>query len=200
MYTYIASEPSIPTQGIPRALDAFSAPSSSNEAFLAEMSTLVTYFDSLPASDRFAALELTGVPKLAESYGRSSEQYKLAVDALRASIDAALTADGGSVRLALITYAPSKQRRSASLTDQAVEVTPSLQSPAKSLSQLQSSCYSSILDCAEATGDCSSHGQCVNTTRAGQECFVCACTTTVSEAGKVQNWVGEMCQRKDVSG
>jgi len=193
VYTYVANEPSIPTQGIPRTLDIFSAPTPANEAFLAEMSTLVNYIDSIPISDRFAALELTGIPKLAASYGRSSEQYQLATDTLRAAIEVALA--DGLVHFALVTYAPSAQRRSPLLANQSPEVTPSLQ-PVKALS----SCFSSLLACTNATDDCSGHGQCTSTTRAGQECFVCACTTTVSEAGKVQNWAGEMCERRDVSG
>ncbi|KAI9571753.1 hypothetical protein HD554DRAFT_2203303 [Boletus coccyginus] len=160
VYTYVANEPAIPTQGIPRTLDIFSVPTPANEAFLAEMSTLVNYLDSIPASDGPA------------------EQYKLATDTLRASIDAVLA--DKSVHLALVT------RRSPLLADQ----------PVKALS----SCFSSLLACTGSTNDCSGHGQCTNTTRAGQECFVCACTTTISAAGKVQNWAGEMCERKDVSG
>ena len=190
VYTHVASEPSIPTEGIPRTLDIFSAPTPANEAFLAEMSTLVNYLDSTSASDRFAALELTGIPKLAASYGRSSEQYKLATETLHAAIEAALA--DTSVKLALITYAPSTKKRSSLLV---AESKPS-QQPATAFS----SCFSSLFSCTDATNDCSGHGQCTNTTRAGQTCFVCDCTTTISEAGKVQNWVGEMCQRKDVSG
>ncbi|KAG8214267.1 hypothetical protein J3R82DRAFT_11080 [Butyriboletus roseoflavus] len=193
VYTYVASEPSIPIQGIPRMLDIFSAPTPANEAFLAEMSTLVDYLDSTPGSDRFAALELSGIPKLAASYGTSSEQYKLAIQTLQAAIEAALA--DKLVHFALVTHAPSIQRRNPLLADQSAEVTPSLQ-PVKALS----SCFSSLLACTDVTNDCSGHGQCTNTTRAGQECFVCACTTTISEAGKVQNWAGEMCERRDVSG
>ena len=157
------------------------------------MSTLINYLDSTPASDRFAALELSGISKLAASYGTSSEQYKLATETLQAAIEVALA--DKLVHFALVTYAPSTRRRSPSLADQAVEATPSLL-PITA----PSSCFSSSLVCADATNDCSGHGQCTNTTRAGQECFVCACTTTISEAGKVQNWVGEMCERRDVSG
>ena len=193
VYTYVASEPAIPTQGIPRTLDIFSAPTPANEAFLAEISTLVNYLDSLPASDRFAALELTGISKLAASYGRASEQYTLATESLRAAIEAALA--DKSIHLALVTYAPSSQRRSPPLAAQSIKVTPSLE-PVRAFS----SCFSSLVACTDATNDCSGHGQCTNTTRAGQDCFACACAATVSETGKLQNWAGEMCQRKDVSG
>ena len=193
VYTYVASEPSIPTQGIPRTLDVFSAPTPANEAFLAEVSTLVNYLDSMPSSDRFAALELTSIPKLEALYGRSSEQYTLATDSLRATIELMLA--DKSAQLALVTYTPSTQRRSPLLTDQSVEVAPSLQ-----LVKALSSCFTSLSSCIAATNNCSGHGQCTNTTRAGQECFVCACATTVSEADKVQSWAGEMCERKDISG
>lgn len=193
VYAHVVSEPSIPTQGIPRALDTFSAPTPVNEAFLAEMSTLVNYLDSAPASDRFAALELTGIARLAASYGKSSEQYKLATETLQAAIEVALA--DKSVHFALVTYTPSSQRRSPLFADQSAAVTPSLP-----FVKALSSCFNSYLACTDATNYCSLHGECTNITRAGQECFVCACTTTISEAGKVQNWAGEMCERKDVSG
>lgn len=184
VYTYVAGEPSMPTQGTPRTLDIFSAPTPANEAFLSEMATLVNYLDATPPTDRFAALALTGITKLAAVYGTSSEQYNLATETLRATIEIALA--DTSMRLAVITYAPTK-KRSALLTEQ---------SAVKALS----SCFSSLISCADATNECSGHGQCTNATRAGQACFVCACTTTVSGAGKVQNWAGEMCERRDVSG
>ncbi|KAF9218793.1 hypothetical protein BS17DRAFT_741732 [Gyrodon lividus] len=195
-YSYVLTTPSIPTQGVPRILDIFSLPTPANEAFLAEMSTIADYLDSPLQTDRFAGLELTGIPQLAASYGRSSEQYKLATETLRAAIDAALAEK--SIRLAVITYTPTTQKRSPQLPEQS-PLPPKVAQSSRPGIQL-SSCISSALTCANSTNSCSGHGECVSTTRAGQECFVCACTTTISDSGKVQNWAGEMCERKDVSG
>lgn len=186
VYTYVAGETSLPAEGIPRTLDIFSAPTPANEAFLAEITMLVNYLDAT-VPDRFAALELTSITKLAESYGKSSDQYELATETLRTAIEVALA--DSSVRLALITYAPNMKKRSPQVAD-----------PSPQPVKVPSSCFSSWLDCFDATNGCSGHGQCTNTTRAGQACFSCACQTTVSEAGKVQNWAGEMCERRDVSG
>lgn len=184
VYTYVVSEPSVPGEGIPRTLDIFSAPTPANEAFLAQMTTLVNYFDATPKFGRFAAFELTSVSELAVLYGRSSEQYKLATEALRAVVQVALA--DTSVYLSLMTYAPNMQKRSPLLSEQ----------PVKSLV----SCFSSLLECTDAMNDCSGHGECTNATRAGPSCFVCACTTTVNEAGRAENWAGERCERRDISG
>ncbi|KIJ61286.1 hypothetical protein HYDPIDRAFT_177054 [Hydnomerulius pinastri MD-312] len=196
-YSYVLAEPSLSAQGVPRVLDIFSSPTPANEAFLAEMSTLVEYLES-SRSDRFAALQFTGIPQLAASYGRSSEHYQLATETLRAAIEAILA--DKSIHVALVTYAPSTQKRSPQAPQQS-PLPPNLkitQSP-QPIRQL-ASCLGSASACANATNSCSGHGECVSSTRAGQECFVCACTTTTSDAGKVQNWAGDMCERKDVSG
>jgi hypothetical protein len=193
-YSYVLAEPSIATQGIPRILDIFSPPTPANEAFLAEMTTIFDYFDSPSQIHRFAAFELTGIPRLAVSTGRASEQYKLATETLRAAIEVVLA--DKSIRLALMSYTPTTQKRSPQLAEQSPLPPKVAQSPVAQLS----SCLSSAVTCANTTNNCSGHGECTSTTRAGQECFVCACTTTISEFGKVQNWAGGMCERKDVSG
>ncbi|KAH7889089.1 hypothetical protein F5I97DRAFT_787612 [Phlebopus sp. FC_14] len=195
-YSYVYANPSVPTQGVPRILDIFSLPSPANKAFLAEMSTLANYLES-PHADQFAALQLSGISKLASSYGRSSEQYRLATETLRTVIDAALA--DKSVRLALLTYNSSLRRRSPQLSEQSPFPVKIQQSP-QPIRQLASSCLGSAGACANATNNCSGHGECVSTARAQEECFVCACRTTLSDTGKVQNWAGEMCERRDVSG
>ncbi|KAF9236368.1 hypothetical protein BU15DRAFT_77081 [Melanogaster broomeanus] len=195
-YSYVLAKPSIPTQGISSILDIFSSPTPANEAFLAEMSTIFDYIDPPAQTHRFAAFELTGIPRLAVSTGRASEQYKIATETLRAAIDVVLA--DKSTRLALMSYTPTIQKRGPQLAEQS-PLPPKIAQSLRPLPQL-SSCHSSAVACANATNSCSDHGECISTTRAGQECFVCACTTTISETGKVQNWAGGMCDRKDVSG
>jgi len=36
--------------------------------------------------------------------------------------------------------------------------------------------------------------------KAGKTCFVCACNQTTTPNGKTQTWVGDACERKDISG
>ena len=36
--------------------------------------------------------------------------------------------------------------------------------------------------------------------KAGMTCFICACTATKDSMGRTENWAGEACERKDVSG
>jgi len=36
--------------------------------------------------------------------------------------------------------------------------------------------------------------------KAGKTCFVCACNQTSTANGKIQTWVGDACERKDISG
>jgi len=40
----------------------------------------------------------------------------------------------------------------------------------------------------------------VEVSKVGMTCFVCACSTTKDSMGRTENWAGEACERKDVSG
>ncbi|KAI6021616.1 hypothetical protein BKA83DRAFT_4284754 [Pisolithus microcarpus] len=192
VFSRIFASHSVPTQGVPRPLDIFSAPTPANEAFLGEISTLTDYIDA--RVDRFAGLHITSIPQLAVSYGRESELYQSATRAVRGAIEAALS--DRSVRFALLTYASSSaQKRAPQLSQQS----PIPSTAEQTSTRLPKVCYASEYACLNGTDACFGHGSCLSTTNQEGECFVCSCETTKSESGQTQFWVGDMCERQDVS-
>ncbi|KAI6002935.1 hypothetical protein EDD15DRAFT_1440776 [Pisolithus albus] len=192
VFSHIFASRSVSTQGVPRALDIFSAPTPVNEAFLGEISTLTDYIDA--HVDRFAGLHITSIPRLAVSYGRESELYLLATRAVRGAVEAALS--DRSVRFALLTYTSSSaQKRAPQLSQQS----PNPATVQQTSTRLPKVCYASEYACLNGTNACFGHGSCLSTTTQAGECFVCSCETTKSESGQTQIWVGDMCERQDVS-
>lgn len=192
-FSYVYAKPSLPSQGVPRVLDVFLTPTSANEAFLAEMTTLTDYIDAPTTIDRFAGVQLSSIPQLAAAYGRESEQYQLATQTVRSVIEAALF--DKFIRLALVTYLPSSvQKRSTQ------QLQSSLPPKTRQTLSRPGVCYDTELACLNGTSACSGHGSCVSTVHEGSECFSCACVATKSESGMTQTWVGQSCERQDISG
>lgn len=192
-FSYVYAKPSLPSQGVPRVLDVFLTPTSANEAFLVEMTTLTDYIDAPTTIDRFAGVQLSSIPQLAAAYGRESEQYQLATRTVRSVIEAALF--DKSIRLALVAYLPSSvQKRSTQ------QLQSSLPPKTRQTLSRPGVCYDTELACLNGTSACSGHGSCVSTVHEGSECFTCACVATKSESGMTQTWVGQSCERQDISG
>lgn len=67
------------------------------------------------------------------------------------------------------------------------------------------SCFTSEDSCIKATGNCSSHGSCLDRYASpdgkdfGTKCFTCHCLSTRSESGSLTHWAGPSCAKKDVS-
>ncbi|KAJ7075831.1 hypothetical protein C8R43DRAFT_1054067 [Mycena crocata] len=75
---------------------------------------------------------------------------------------------------------------------------PPPQSPIGSIS----TCHTTLDACSNATSSCSGRGECSGATKSGRTCFVCSCGTTRTGSGnqvKTETWVGESCERKDIS-
>lgn len=73
----------------------------------------------------------------------------------------------------------------------------------KLLGKLPALCYSSLESCADATNNCSGHGECFRkygTAKgaSGAECFACGCVASF-EKNKTTYWGGAACQKEDVS-
>ena len=189
-----------------RLLDIFSAPTEANQAFLTSASALVDYLDSLNGqvsseslADKFGAFELNGLKALAEQYGETSEQYKTAVDLLRAILESTLSRP--DLHLAIITYPTSSSDNTAFYkrqVDQPQSPLP-IPHPAEPIGSV-STCFESAAVCGNQTDSCSGHGECVSASKAGKTCFVCACAASTNEKGQKEEWAGEACERKDVSG
>lgn len=191
-YSQIFSEASYPAHGVPRLLDIFSVPSISTGTFMSEISTLLDFVESDSTSGRFGAFELKGLGEIQRAFGSGSEQYRIAADSLQAVIQSAIAK--GSINLAVLTHTPdSRVKREP---QQSPIPSPLPNQPISSIS----TCHDSQETCGNVTSSCSGRGQCVEISKAGRTCFICACAATKDEKGRTQNWAGEACERKDVSG
>ncbi|EJD02613.1 uncharacterized protein FOMMEDRAFT_146521 [Fomitiporia mediterranea MF3/22] len=197
VYTTIFSE--APLDIAPRLLiDVFTAhPSEATELFFSETSQLVAFVES-EETDSFGAFSLKGISQLLDVYGRDSELYQLAAETTRAIIESALSKP--SFALAILTYptVPTQVHAARQQPPQSPlppYATPSPQLPIGGVS----TCHASADACGNATSSCSGHGACVEAHKAGRTCFVCACAPTRDDAGRVQEWAGDACERKDVS-
>lgn len=196
-YNHVFSQRSN-SMGVPRILDIFSIPSYASEVFLTEAAALVDFLES-GNTDSFGAFELTGLEELAAHYGRSSDQYTLAAELLRNSLSTAISKT--DFKLALLTYPPSSapHKRQDTGALQPPQVPLPQPAPVEPISSI-STCFTTKDACGNSTSSCSGRGECMQASKAGKTCFVCTCTATKSAKGKTEHWVGNACERKDVSG
>ncbi|KAI0029473.1 hypothetical protein K488DRAFT_80151 [Vararia minispora EC-137] len=196
VYTHVTGilkpDPSAYIPTFPATLDLFSAPHPSTELFLSSLSPVVAFLEE-PTTGKFGVFSVRGLDAIATSYGKDSDRYRLAVETLRATLSSALVHP--TLRLVVLTspvvsHIAGHDKRQNGPTS--VATPPQLVSDAV--------CFASEDACTNATGGCSGHGSCAPAHKAGKECFVCACTTTKSETGRTQSWVGASCERQDVSG
>jgi len=162
----------------------------------------ISYLGSfLRASDEpaFAAADLSGLVSLRKEYGKDSHEYLQATRAVREFLQHAL-GDAERLQLAILTYPSPSAQSKRQLPSQAP--LPSSAPPQQPIGSV-STCFTSAEACSNVTSSCSGHGQCVEATKSGKTCFVCACSATKTGEGakvKTQYWVGESCEKKDVSG
>lgn len=159
---------------------------------MSEMSTLLDFVESGPTSGKFGAFELKGLGEIQQAFGSGSEQYRVAADSLRAVIQSAFAK--GSINVAVLTHAPRSHKK----RDPQQSPIPS-SFPNQPISSI-SNCYHSQDTCDDKTSSCSGHGECVEVSKVGMTCFICACSATKDAMGRTNNWAGEACERKDVSG
>jgi len=165
-----------------------------------ELSLSQSFLDT--ASDSaLAALDLSTLTLLREEYGADSMEYERAAESTRAFIQHAVEIDE-QLRLAILSYnstTPYAKRRSTPFQAHLPSSHALPQEPIGSIS----TCFADVDACTNGTSSCSGRGQCVEASKSGHTCFVCTCSTTkTGEGNKVQTetWVGESCERKDVSG
>lgn len=148
----------------------------------------------------FAALDLAALADLREQYGADSIEYERAAELTRAFLQNALR-NGEHLQLAILTYSSTPtypQRRS---TPSQVPL-PGHAPPQEPIGSI-STCFTSADSCNNATSSCSGRGQCVEASKSGRTCFVCTCSASKTGEGnkvKTEIWVGESCERKDISG
>lgn len=151
----------------------------------------------------FVAVHLTQVARLRAEHGSNSEEYTSAVAVAQAFFNTLLKSE--SIQLAVLAYPTytlhmpgQKRQESARQTQQPFPSRPLPQEPIEGVS----TCFTTVDSCNNGTSTCSGKGQCVKATKGPRTCFVCACgSTTIGEgdAIKTDKWVGESCERKDVS-
>lgn len=198
----MSSSSDTPSSSGARLLDIFSAPTEANEAFLSTASALVDFLDRQsthtpldPGYDAFGAFELSGLKQLAQQYGASSEAYTTAVKTLQAIFASAVSQEG--LNLAVVTFSTSSQEARKRADPPQSPFPPPIAHPAEPIG---STCFLSEDACTNATDSCSGHGECVGATKAGRTCYICACSASLNEQGRKEEWAGVACERKDVSG
>lgn len=166
----------------------------------AELQSLQTFLNSADDS-AFATLDLTILIALREQYGSDSLEYERAAESTRAFLQNAVE-DVEHLQLAILTYSsvPTLSKRQS--TPSQVPLPPSHAPPQEPIGSI-STCFTSVESCSNGTSSCSGRGQCVQASKSGRTCFVCTCSATKTGEGnkvKTETWVGESCERKDVSG
>ncbi|KAF7357855.1 hypothetical protein MVEN_00831700 [Mycena venus] len=166
--------------------------------YTAELDSIISFFDNAHGAS-FAAAELSGLATIRGIHGVDSEEYRSALQVTRKLLDHAIE---HNTRIALLTFSSSSHteaKRAEPEPSQAPFPRPPPQSPIGSIS----TCHTTLDACNNATSSCSGRGACASATKSGRTCFVCSCGTTKTGEGKqvkTETWVGESCERKDVSG
>ena len=165
------------------------------------MTTLVDFAESEESStDKFAAVQLTGLSELAAEYGRQSEQYKLAAETIRGFLSS--VTEMRDLKLAVVTLPASaslvKRQATSSLQPPQTPFPSPQPGPAQPIDAI-ATCYTTAETCGNSTSSCSGHGQCVQATKQGRTCYVCACTAIKDSKGQTEEWAGIACERRDVS-
>lgn len=156
---------------------------------------LYSFFEH-PSMSRFATLDLSTLFELGQIHGKDSEEYRHALQLARSFLEA----HHEKLHIAILTYsAQTNIKRQDDPQHPLPSARPHPQEPLGSVS----TCFTSVDSCNNATSTCSGRGQCVQATKAGRSCFVCTCSVTKTGQGnrvKTEKWVGESCERLDVSG
>ncbi|KAJ6594483.1 hypothetical protein B0H19DRAFT_1095723 [Mycena capillaripes] len=164
--------------------------------YIAELESITSFFDNAQSA-AFSAAELSGLANIRSTHGIDSDEYRSAVDSTSKLLQHAIAQD---IHIAMLTFSPSAHTEAKRAEpSQAPFPRPPPQSPIGSVS----TCHTTLDACSNATSSCSGRGECAGATKSGRTCFVCSCGTTRTGEGnqvKTETWVGESCERKDISG
>ncbi|KAK7006007.1 hypothetical protein R3P38DRAFT_3040861 [Favolaschia claudopus] len=170
--------------------------------YTAELDSIMSFFDSAAhGASSFAAVELSGLANIRNSQGVDSKDYRAVIESTRKLLEHAIS---HNTRIAMLTFSPSPathtelKRAADPEGSQAPFPRPPPHSPIGSVS----TCHTSLDACNNATASCSGRGECASATKSGRTCFVCSCGVTSTGSGnqvKTERWVGESCERKDIS-
>ncbi|KAL1672912.1 hypothetical protein EV122DRAFT_271160 [Schizophyllum commune] len=163
------------------------------------LSSLVEFTRSASAAGEnfFAAMECTTLRDIRHAHGKDSAEYATAVAQIRDLL-------AGNHRIAVISFprgSASNLKRAPSPQESQSPFPPSRPPPQSPIGSV-STCFEDADVCSNSTDSCSGHGSCVQASKTGRTCFVCACAATKTGEGlqtKTEYWAGDSCERKDVS-
>ncbi|KIY74407.1 hypothetical protein CYLTODRAFT_448166 [Cylindrobasidium torrendii FP15055 ss-10] len=161
-------------------------------------SRLSAFLDESHESE-FSAIDLSGLATLRQKYGANSKQFQDAVATIREFVHNIAEKD---CSLAILSYAPPATLSHSKRQAASQQPLPPDHAPPQQPIGSVSTCFDSEDACSDATDSCSGRGQCLQASKAGKTCFVCACAASKSGSGdktKTEYWVGDACERKDVS-
>lgn len=147
----------------------------------------------------FSAIDLSGLADVRKKYGAKSKQFQDAVATIREFVHSLAEKD---CSLAILSYAPPATLSHSKRQAASQQPLPPDHAPPQQPIGSVSTCFDSEDACSDATDSCSGRGQCLQASKAGKTCFVCACAASKSGSGdktKTEYWVGDACERKDVS-
>ncbi|KAF8635213.1 hypothetical protein AX17_003989 [Amanita inopinata Kibby_2008] len=166
---------------------------------LSELDNLSAFFESQVLG--FAAIELRELSDIRLKYGVASDEYQAAAYHVRNFFKHALE-HMDNLRFAILTYSKDlPQKREFTPRQDQSPLPPSQPPPQQPIGSI-STCFTDENVCRNATNSCSGRGKCVEASKSGRTCFVCTCgVTRTGEGAKVKTeiWVGESCERKDIS-
>lgn len=149
----------------------------------------------------FAAAELRGLSKIRLEHGAMSDEYLDAVRLVRSFLRSAINRTD-RLRLAILTFdANDRQKRNVVPRQEQSPLPSNRPLPQQPISAI-STCFTTQDACEQTTNTCSGRGECVEATKSGRTCYVCSCRKTRTGEGaqtKTDIWVGESCERKDIS-
>lgn len=168
----------------------------------AEFENLKDFLEGDYHPHRFGAFDFTHISELKDHIGSSHDQVKAARKTLHRILSG--LSKRSDIKVAVVTIPSEHHHKEHSEHDKRQPpsqspLPPPLPRPAEPIDSI-SSCFSSAETCGNTTSSCSGHGECVQATKAGKTCFVCACSATKDKKGRKEQWAGLACERKDVSG
>ncbi|KAF8893507.1 hypothetical protein BD779DRAFT_1669789 [Infundibulicybe gibba] len=197
----VESLTSVITTFLHRAQHSYSSVYSSDNLLpSADSITLLSDFLDLPVDSAFVAVELGNLSELRQTHGPSSHEYAQAAEAIRILLKRAFDASA-KINVAVITFSSPPTVSKRSPDPQQSPLPPNHPPPQEPIGAV-STCFASADACTNATNSCSGRGECLEASKSGKTCFVCACRATKTGEGvkvRTEIWVGESCERKDIS-
>lgn len=166
---------------------------------MSELNDLSSFVESEVSG--FAAAELRGLSKIRLEHGSMSDEYLDAVRLVRSFLRNAINGTD-RLRLAILTFGANDRQKRNVIPRQEQSPLPSVRPLPQQPISAVSTCFTTQDACEQSTNSCSSRGQCVEATKSGRTCYVCRCSKTRTGEGaqtKTDVWVGESCERKDIS-